>query len=352
MCRSRCIANVNGACAYGPLDSRGTDLSLGSPAATRVSGLTRTGFQTILIVEQCVERVGGVMLHRRRHMRVQVERDGDVGVAEHFADDLRVDAGSEEECGSGVTKVVEAQLRKSCALEHRVVRADQAARVNRPADGVGEHEMVVSPGFTERQAFSASPIPSLPTVASPVKRVGNGELEPWIAIAGSSVTPLGRETIPFEGLAVAALAELDGIPTIVYGSVLPWRQIARQAPELAPDESYAEAFERILDEQVADLMRLRSRYPGHMLVWAGDFNQSLSGPNLTGSRAGREGVSSALERLDLVPWNANSPHSKSGMCTIDLICGPSLGRAPHTELIPTHMDGRRLSDHLGYLVEL
>src|ERR1700682_5168584 len=87
----------------------------------------------------------------------------------------------------------------------------------------------------------AEPVPSLPTVTSSIQRVGNGDEEPWVAIAGSSVSTLDAEVIPSERLAVAALAELDGVPTVVYGTVLPWRQITRQASDLVrTDETYAE----------------------------------------------------------------------------------------------------------------
>jgi hypothetical protein len=61
-----------------------------------------------------------------------------------------------------------------------------------------------------------------------------------------------------------------------------------------------------------------------MIVWAGDFNQSMLGPNLTGSTSGRQQVAAAFKALNLVAWNANEPHSKPGMGAIDLICGPDL----------------------------
>ena len=174
-----------------------------------------------------------------------------------------------------------------------------------------------------------------------------------MAIAGPSVSPLDDDPLPFERLAVAALAEPDGVPAVVYGSVLPWRQIVQQAPSLVrPYENYATAFQRILAEQVADLMRFRVRFPDRMIIWAGDFNQSLVGRNLTGSKSGREQLSSALKHLDLVAWNSNAPHSRTDMCAIDLVCGPDVDRIPRIELIPTHQEGRKLSDHMGYVVQL
>ena len=94
------------------------------------------------------------------------------------------------------------------------------------------------------------------------------------------------------------------------------------------------------------------RFPQRIVIWAGDFNQSLSGPNLTGSTLGRRQLRAGLARLNLTAWNGGAPHAKAGMSAIDLICGPELSRAPRMELIPTHDEGRRLSDHVGYVVEL
>jgi hypothetical protein len=203
------------------------------------------------------------------------------------------------------------------------------------------------------EPHTSSPVPSLPAVSSPVRRNGNGEDEPWLAIAGPSVSRLDDEPLPFERLSVAALAEPNGVPAVVYGSVLPWRQIVRQAPCLVrPNESYATAFQRILAAQVADVVRFRLRFPDRMIIWAGDFNQSLVGRNLTGSKRAREQLSSALKRLDLVAWNSNAPHSSPDMCAVDLVCGPNVYRIPRIDLIPTHHAGRRLSDHVGYVVQL
>ena len=45
--------------------------------------------------EQVVHHAGGVAVHRRCHVRVHIEGDGDRGVTEHLADDIGVDAAAE-----------------------------------------------------------------------------------------------------------------------------------------------------------------------------------------------------------------------------------------------------------------
>ena len=52
------------------------------------------------------------------------------------------------------------------------------------------------------EPHAASPVPSLPSISSPVRRAGNGDEEPWVAIAGQSVTPVDNDMIPYERLAV------------------------------------------------------------------------------------------------------------------------------------------------------
>ena len=66
-----------------------------------------------LLEDAVGDDAGGLASDRRSHVGVQVERDADGGVAEPFADDLRVDAGLEGERGVGVPQVVEADRRQS-----------------------------------------------------------------------------------------------------------------------------------------------------------------------------------------------------------------------------------------------
>jgi hypothetical protein len=202
------------------------------------------------------------------------------------------------------------------------------------------------------EPHSPEVLPGVPTVGSPTEREGNGVREPWVAIVGATVEPVEqRLDFAFEDLAVSALAELDGKPALVVGSVLPWRSAPRHAPNLArPGETYAAMFERILRTQRDGMLRLRDHHPDHLLIWAGDFNQSLIGPNLTGSSRGRDLLSQTLADLELVAWNATASHATPPSYVVDLICGPAPEHELSIETIPTHWHGDTLSDHLGYVV--
>lgn len=178
--------------------------------------------------------------------------------------------------------------------------------------------------------------------------------EVWVSIIGGNVGPL---EIPrgFGKLSTAAQANVGDRHVVVYGSVLPWLQAATQAPELLDHvgESSAEMFARYLSAQVEDVRALCDAYRGSLIVWAGDFNQTLVGPNYGGSRTNRKLLREALDDLGFEAWNAGSAHAKPGMCAIDLLCGPKdhpvrgIHRIP-----PTDDNERRLSDHAGYVVEL
>lgn len=169
---------------------------------------------------------------------------------------------------------------------------------------------------------------------------------PWIAIVGEGVRT--SDTIRPTKHSVAAVIERDGIEIAVLGTVLPWRSVIKHAPELVnPGEDTVDAvFERILGEQRAALAQLKEQH-GHV-IWAGDFNQSLFGPNTGGSTTRRKMLNAAL-RDGLVPFNAELPHICAGLSTIDLICGTSSLRAESVACLP---ESRPLSDHLGYVAKL
>jgi len=187
---------------------------------------------------------------------------------------------------------------------------------------------------------------------SPVRREGRLGMEAWVSIVADRCRPIGPE-LPFERLAAAAETLVEEERFLVYGSVLPWLNAIHQAPYLARrDESPIDLFARVLREQVNDIEGMRSQLPDHTLIWAGDFNQTLSGPNYGGSKRGRQLLAEALAELDLVAWNQESAHAKPTMHAIDLICGPSGRRPRRVERFEPRVDGRVLSDHAGYLVEV
>jgi endonuclease/exonuclease/phosphatase family metal-dependent hydrolase len=187
-------------------------------------------------------------------------------------------------------------------------------------------------------------------VTSPARRQGPNGLEPWIAIVGGCVEA-GPVATLYEHLGVAARVATAGRNLVVYGGVLPWLAIRSHAPELVLEgETFADVFDRILSAQNDDLLSLRAA--GTLIVWAGDFNQSLRGPNWGGSTTGREALSRCLTELGMVAWNAGAQHARDGMCAIDLICGPADLVVLAQGRIDPVREGVRMSDHAGYWVDL
>ena len=187
-------------------------------------------------------------------------------------------------------------------------------------------------------------------VASPPQRIGKLGPESWVAIIGEGVEPIGPMP-PYERLSVAAQTHIDGRHVVIYGSVLPWRAALTQAPQTG--ESSAAMFQRKLADQVADVRDFLRRFPDALVLWAGDFNQTLSGPNYGGSKAAWELIEDALDSLGMAAWNRAAAHANPGMCAIDLICGPKgRSRFAKVEVISPRPGGRHLSDHAAYVIEL
>jgi hypothetical protein len=189
-------------------------------------------------------------------------------------------------------------------------------------------------------------------VTSPRRHADQKDDAPWVAIVGTCVEPVPLD-IPFARMAVAATARVDDVPFLIYGSVLPWAFVGRNAPELLrKGETATDAFRRVLREQAADIERLGRRHRDHVIIWAGDFNQTVSGRNFGGSVTKREALLAALDGLGLVAWNAAAANADEGMYAIDLICGPGERTTRRQGRIDPTLDGVVMSDHAGYWVEL
>lgn len=194
--------------------------------------------------------------------------------------------------------------------------------------------------------------PGAGRVLSPIHRAGTRAGECWVGIFGGSVQPAGQD-LPLERMAAAAVAEIDDEQFLIYGSVLPWMAAINQAPNLARHgESGADLFARVLRDQTNDIARLRAQHPDHTLIWAGDFNQPLVGPNRGFSGANRELLCAALVELNLTAWNQNLAHARPGYFAIDLICGPTDRTVRGVSRVDPAVDGLTLSDHAGYLLDL
>jgi endonuclease/exonuclease/phosphatase family metal-dependent hydrolase len=188
-------------------------------------------------------------------------------------------------------------------------------------------------------------------VISPAERLDRPLPESWVTIRAAGATR--ALPLPYGRLATAALTNVGGRSVVIYGAVLPWGGAVRATGLAHAGESFASMFSRVLDEQVADLEYLTTIYPDALRLWAGDFNQTLEGPNLgVGSTRGRQQLEEALTRLGFAAWNRHQPHGLPGLATIDLICGPANMTVTSSERIDPNVDGRRLSDHAAYVVEV
>ena len=186
-------------------------------------------------------------------------------------------------------------------------------------------------------------------VTSPARQSDQEASEPWVAIVGRSVEPVVLD-VPFERMAVAATTCVNDVRLLVYGSVLPWGLFPRDA--LQARETGMQGFLRVLHEQTADIGQLRQQFPKHVVIWAGDFNQTLSGRNQGGSAAKREALLRAIDKLGLKAWNAGAAHAADGLHAIDLICGPREVAINRQGRIDPVLDGVTMTDHAGYWVEI
>lgn len=157
----------------------------------------------------------------------------------------------------------------------------------------------------------------------------------WAAVLSRSAL----ETTPDPHPASAA-ARIDGI--VYCSSILPWRSCGSDAPWVGADHA-ARA-----QHAVATLM---ASLPDEDLVWGGDWNHSLTGAEIAGSKAGREAVLAGVSDRGLRVPTAGLPSHLDDCLSIDHIAVPAaweVGARHVTALV----DGARLSDHDAYVVDV
>lgn len=156
----------------------------------------------------------------------------------------------------------------------------------------------------------------------------------WSAIATRA--PLAPRPDPHFA---SAAALVDGIQ--VVSSILPWRGCGARWPGANTHARTALALE--------DIERSLGTGP---IVWGGDWNHALSGREYAGSIRGRADVLALTERLRLQVPTAPLPHRIEGSLSIDHIAVSATARVVSAERIVAERDGRRLSDHDAYVVEV
>ena len=139
----------------------------------------------------------------------------------------------------------------------------------------------------------------------------------------------------------SAMAVVDGIT--YCSSILPWRSCGDRSPWVGA---------RHVDKTEHAVKELVSNLPPRDLVWGGDWNHAMDGPEYAGSNGGRQHIRHALDHLDLTVPTAPLPHRIDGLLTIDHVAvGRSANVVGATRFV-AEAQGKRLSDHEAYVVEI
>lgn len=90
-----------------------------------------------------------------------------------------------------------------------------------------------------------------------------------------------------------------------------------------------------------------------LLIWGGDWNHAMAGPEHVGSLEGRSAIKKALVSRELQVVTQDCPHREPGLRTIDHIAVPRDAQLlDATRVIGHSASGERLSDHDAYIIEI
>jgi hypothetical protein len=136
----------------------------------------------------------------------------------------------------------------------------------------------------------------------------------------------------------AAMAEVNGLR--FCSSDLPWRGFAGWWPDVGGSQA---------EMTIAAVADIEAAAPQ---IWGGDWNHTLTGPDWTGTNEGRSSILGAVDRLDLTVLTSGSPLRDSGGLSVDHIATPASWSAVSVEHRVASVDGKRISDHDAYVVEV
>ncbi len=140
---------------------------------------------------------------------------------------------------------------------------------------------------------------------------------------------------------------------LVACSVLSWSNTTWSWPTLHPPGLYDDFASRFRAVPTSHVQRIVSaRRADDVVIWGGDFNQSLTG-RVLGSRAGRSALLAAFDDLALDPPTANARHLIDGALSIDhLAVSSDWTEASSVTVITREDDPRQASDHALYLIDI
>ena len=136
----------------------------------------------------------------------------------------------------------------------------------------------------------------------------------------------------------SAAAVVDG--TTYVSSILPWAGSGGKDPWNGVDHP----------ARVVSTLKVLAPFLHEQkhLVWGGDWNHSLAGPERAGSAAGRMHLLALVDDLGLCVPTAGLSHHLTGLLSIDHVA--VRGGAEDAGRVVATTDGRRLGDHDFYVV--
>jgi len=158
-----------------------------------------------------------------------------------------------------------------------------------------------------------------------------------------------------EGLCMARLRPkgTDGPGLLVACSVLPWANTVDGWPSLHEPgrfDRFADRFRYVTDTHIEHMRR--EHQEGEILIWGGDFNESLSGRTLL-SKAGRAILVDALDKLAVTALTTSARHLVDGVCSIDHVAVSTQSvESSQVRVVTRNDDPRQTSDHALYLVDV
>ena len=175
---------------------------------------------------------------------------------------------------------------------------------------------------------------SLPGFESHLTTAKMGDAKSWAGVF--SRRPLQPLPDPHPASAAAV-----GMGLVWCSSILPWRTCGTDPwGEGTTSEKTARALEHLM-----------AALPAGGLVWGGDWNHAMEGPEYAGSLAGRSAIKKR-SRVAGCNWRPVACRTIPGLFTIDHIAVPDgaqiLGA---TRVVAENQQGDRLSDHDAYTTE-
>ena len=161
----------------------------------------------------------------------------------------------------------------------------------------------------------------------------------WAAVW--SRLPMAEVPSPHPAAAAARAGEL-----LFVTCVLPWRG-ARDAWPGGGANTAGRTREAL------DALRPLLLHEPARTVWGGDWNHALHEREHAGSIEGRTAIMALVAEAAMTVPTQHAPHALPGTLSIDHIAVPAAWRhRPAERIVATGDDGRRLSDHDAYAVDV